>query len=85
MMASAAFTTVVHFVQLTVARHINPATFPGYARILDWRWPSAFYAVDIVAWDVFFGLALLFAVPAFAGRRDATLVRGASLSAARSA
>jgi hypothetical protein len=77
MMASAAFTTVVHFVQLTVARHINPATFPGYARILDWRWPSAFYAVDIVAWDVFFGLALLFAVPAFAGRRDATLVRGA--------
>jgi len=24
------------------------------------------YAVDIVAWDVFFGLAVLFAVPAFA-------------------
>jgi hypothetical protein len=75
MMAAAAFTTVVHFVQLTVARHINPATFPGYARIFDWRWPSAFYAIDIVAWDVFFGLALLFAVPAFAHRRDVTLVR----------
>jgi hypothetical protein len=75
MMAAAAFTTVVHFVQLTVARHINPATFPGYARIFDWRWPSAFYAIDIAAWDIFFGLALLFAVPAFAGRRDATLVR----------
>lgn len=75
MIAAAAFTTVVHFVQLTVARHINPATFPGYARIFDWRWPSAFYAIDIVAWDIFFGLALLFAVPAFAGRRDASLVR----------
>jgi hypothetical protein len=75
MLAAAAFTTVVHFVQLTVARNINPATFPGYARIFDWRWPSAFYAIDIVAWDVFFGLALLFAVPAFARRRDATLVR----------
>jgi hypothetical protein len=26
-------------------------------------WPSTFYAIDIVAWDVFFGLALLFADP----------------------
>jgi hypothetical protein len=75
MLAAAAATTIVHFVQLTVARHINPASFPGYARIFDWRWPSAFYAIDIVAWDVFFGSALLFAVPAFAGRRDASLVR----------
>ncbi len=81
MMAAAAFTTVVHFVQLTVARHIDPAAFPGYARIFGWRWPSTFYAIDIVAWDVFFGLSLLFAVPAFAHRRDATLVlRGLILS-----
>ena len=75
MLAAAAFTIVVHFVGLTVARHIDPATFPGYARIFGWQWPSTFYAIDIVAWDVFFGLSLLFAVPAFAHRRDATLVR----------
>jgi hypothetical protein len=75
MLAAAAFTTVVHFVQLTVARHIDSATFPGYARIFGWQWPSTFYALDIVAWDVFFGLALLFAVPAFAHRGDAMLVR----------
>ena len=75
MLAAAAFTTVVHFVQLTVARHIDSATFPGYARIFGWQWPSTFYAIDIVAWDVFFGLALLFAVPAFAHRGDALLVR----------
>ena len=75
MLAAAAFTSVVHFVGLTVARHIDPATFPGYARIFGWQWPSTFYAIDIVAWDVFFGLSLLFAVPAFAHRRDATLVR----------
>jgi hypothetical protein len=74
MLAAAAFTTVVHFVLLTVARHIDPATFPGYARIFGWEWPSTFYAIDIVAWDVFFGLALLFAVPAFAHRGDAMLV-----------
>jgi hypothetical protein len=75
MLAAAAFTTVVHFVLLTVARHTDPATFPGYARIFGWQWPSTFYAIDIVAWDVFFGLALLFAVPAFARRGDAMLVR----------
>ena len=75
MLAAAACTTVVHFVLLTVARHIDPATFPGYARIFGWQWPSTFYAIDIVAWDVFFGLALLFAVPAFAHRGDAMLVR----------
>jgi hypothetical protein len=71
MFAAAAFTTVVHFVQLTVARHISSATFPGYSSIFGWKWPSAFYAIDIAAWDIFFGLALLFAVPAFAaGGRD---------------
>ena len=75
MVAAAAFTTVVHFVELTVARRIDPATFPGYARIFGFEWPSTFYAVDIVAWDVFFGLSLLFAVPAFAHRSDATLIR----------
>jgi hypothetical protein len=58
MIAAAAFTMTVHFVELTVARHVNPAAFPGYARIFDFRWPSTFYAIDIVAWDVFFALAV---------------------------
>ena len=66
MVAAAAFTMTVHFVELTVARHISPATFHDYRWIFGFRWPSTFYAIDIVAWDVFFALALLFAVPAFA-------------------
>jgi hypothetical protein len=48
---------------------------PGYARIFDFRWPSTFYAIDIVAWDVFFALAVLFAVPAFARQGKAKLAR----------
>jgi hypothetical protein len=75
MLAAAAFTITVHTVELTVARHVDAASFPGYARIFDFEWPSTFYAIDIVAWDIFFALALLFAVPAFAHREDATLVR----------
>jgi hypothetical protein len=70
MLAAAALTTTVHFVELSVARHVDPDSFPGYARIFDFQWPSLLYAVDVVAWDVFFGLALLFAVPAFRRRSD---------------
>jgi hypothetical protein len=70
MLAAAACTTTVHVVELSVARHVDPDSFPGYARIFDFQWPSLLYAVDIVAWDVFFGLALLFAAPAFRRRSD---------------
>jgi len=76
MMATAAFTFTVHFVELTVARHITPATLPGYNYIFDFKWPSTFYAIDIVAWDVFFGLALLFAIPAFTHRSEARVRQG---------
>jgi hypothetical protein len=81
MLAAAAFTTTVHFVELTVARHINQATFPGYDRIFDFKWPSMLYAIDIAAWDIFFGLALLFAVPAFArgSKARAGLIASGSL------
>jgi len=75
MLAAAAFTTVVHFVELTVARHIDQSAFPGYSRIFGFEWPSTFYAIDVVAWDGFFGLTLLFAVPAFPHGGSATLVR----------
>jgi hypothetical protein len=76
MVATAALTFTVHFVELTVARHVNPATFPGYNYIFDFKWPSTFYAIDIVAWDVFFGLSLLFAVPAFTRPSDALVRKG---------
>lgn len=74
MLAAATTTMAVHFVQLTVARRISHAAVPGYDRIFGWQWPSAIYGLDIVAWDIFFGLALLFAVPAFTRKSD-TLVR----------
>ena len=30
-------------------------------------WPSAIYAIELLAWDVFLGLSLLFAAPVFQG------------------
>jgi hypothetical protein len=76
MLAAAATTVTVHFVLLTVGRRLNASTFPGYGQVFGFTWPSVFYAIDIVAWDVFVGLSLLFAAPAFRGARDAWARRG---------
>jgi hypothetical protein len=37
----------------------------GFQYFFNWHWPSLLYAVDVVAWDIFFGLALLFTAPVF--------------------
>jgi hypothetical protein len=54
----------------------------GFQYLFNWHWPSVLYGVDVVAWDIFFGLALLFAAPVFhaAGRvavRNGLLIAGA--------
>jgi hypothetical protein len=71
----AGLTSSVHFVILTVGRH---AAFAGTAwtpGLLSFTWPSVAYALDILAWDVFFALAVLCAAPAFGGSRLAVWVR----------
>jgi hypothetical protein len=54
----AGLTSGVHFVALTAGRQTGLATL---------EWPSTLYAVELLAWDVFLGLALLFAAPVFDG------------------
>jgi hypothetical protein len=56
---AAGVTSAVHFVELTAVRQL------GSSGIV---WPSASYAVELLAWNLFLGLALLFAAPAFQGR-----------------
>jgi hypothetical protein len=65
MLLLAGFTVTVHLVLLTVARRIGPDAIHGYQYLFTWQWPSMLYGVDVVAWDIFFGLALLFAAPVF--------------------
>jgi hypothetical protein len=65
MLLVAGFTMTVHLVQLTVVRRIDPSAIHGFQYLFNWHWPSVLYGVDIVAWDIFFGLALLFAAPVF--------------------
>src|SRR5450759_643993 len=54
--AMAALTMGVHVTVLTVGR-LPAAHIPGFDRLLTWHWPSVPYAIDILAWDYFFGLA----------------------------
>jgi hypothetical protein len=60
---------------LTVSRQIAAAA-PTWAPLLfAWTWPSVAYALDILAWDVFFALSVLFAAPVFGTGRLETWVR----------
>ncbi len=68
----ATLTAAVHFSVLTLARH--PA-FAGHDDLLAFRWPSVVYAIDILAWDVFFALAALAAAAAFPGPGLAAAIR----------
>ena len=75
MIVCAAITTSVHFVLLTVSRRVEFTSVSWFPLVLSYRWPSVIYAVDILAWDWFYGLSLLFAALVFKGGRLQTALR----------
>jgi hypothetical protein len=72
---AAGITTCVHLVLLTVGRDATQTTLPGYDLLLSWTWPSVIYALDIAAWDLFLGSALVLAGLSFSGPGLSALVR----------
>jgi hypothetical protein len=75
MILMAGITCCVHFVILTVSRPIEAAGFTWAPLFFSFKWPSVMYTLDILAWDVFFPLAILFAVPVFKAGRLETAIR----------
>jgi hypothetical protein len=74
MILMAGITSSVHFVILTVSRQIEATGLPWVPLFFSFTWPSVVYALDILAWDVFFALSMLFAARVFkAGRLETTL------------
>lgn len=70
----AGITSSVHGVILAVSRPIASAGLTSAALLFSFRWPSVAYALDILAWDWFFALAMLCAAPVFqAGRLEKTV------------
>ena len=57
----AVVTCCVHFSVLTLSNHPAVAGHEWANLMFSFRWPSVAYALDILAWDLFFALAALFA------------------------
>jgi hypothetical protein len=54
-----ALTSIVHFVSITISDQlINTA--PLLSPLLSLDWPSLLLDIDILAWDVFYGIAFIF-------------------------
>lgn len=73
MVMVASVTCSVHFVILTLSRQPSFLNQPSLDLFFAFKWPSVVYALDILAWDLFFALSMLFAAAVF---------RGAGLNAA---
>lgn len=63
----ATVTCSVHFSILTLSGQAGFGGDASAGALLAFRWPSIVYALDILAWDVFFALAMLFAAVVFQG------------------
>jgi hypothetical protein len=57
----AGLTCVVHFCVLTLSRQPEFAGRPWESLVFPFTWPSVVYALDILAWDIFFPLSMLLA------------------------
>jgi hypothetical protein len=71
----AGVTSVVHFCVLTLSRQPEFVGRPWESLVFPFAWPSVVYALDILAWDVFFPLSMLFAAPVFRGSHLAAWIR----------
>lgn len=65
MLVLAGITSSVHFIILAVGGQLAATGLAWGPQLLAFRWPSVTYALDILAWDWFFTLAMLFAAPVF--------------------
>ena len=71
----AGVTCSLHFMILTLSRQPEFTGQPWQPLVFSFNWPSIAYALDIVVWDVFFALSMLFAAPVFSGSRLAAWIR----------
>lgn len=61
----ACITSCVHFVILNVRNEFEATQVPGRELFLSFTWPSVVYALDILAWDFFFAISMIFAALVF--------------------
>lgn len=67
-------TSIVHFVSITVSNQIVDAN-PLFSPLLSLTWPSLLLSIDILAWDVFFGVAFIFLGLSLRHLKELSIVR----------
>jgi cytochrome c oxidase subunit IV len=75
MSLTALITCCVHFVILSIGRQPLITEWSTSPLLLSFTWPSITYALDILAWDVFFPLGALALAMTFHGSRAADWIR----------
>jgi len=65
MFITTAITSCVHFLILSLSYTTEVVQESNFLFFFSFRWPSVVYVLDILAWDFFFGLSMLFLVPVF--------------------
>lgn len=71
----ACLTCCLHFVILTLSKQEIFLNKEWSSLVFSFNWPSIAYAVDILAWDFFFGLSMLSLAPTFRERGLEKLIR----------
>ena len=71
----AGVTCIVHFCVLTLSRQPEFTAQSWLPLVMSFNWPSVAYALDILGWDIFFALSMLFAAPVFRGSRLTAWIR----------
>src|SRR5215471_10357124 len=61
-------TAAIHFFRLAVVRRLDPGTTEALSALVSFRWPSVAFALDLLAWDLFLGIALILLSDVFADR-----------------
>ena len=69
MLVATAITSCVHFLILSISQSAEAHQLTNYSFLFSFKWPSIVYALDILAWDLFFGLSMLFVAPVFKNGR----------------
>lgn len=71
----AVLTCSLHFLILTLSRTPVLVDFPGLKAQMSFEWPSVAYALDVLAWDFFYAISVLFAAPVFSGNKLSLWIR----------
>ncbi len=71
----ACITSGLHFVVLTISRYQEFTSLVWTPLFFSFNWPSVVYTLDILAWDIFYSLSMLFAAAVFAEKGLERIIR----------